>query len=162
MFLSTTTNGVDAKGRVSVPADFRAFAAGPGVFVWRSFDGPFLEGGGQALMEQIQASIDAMDPYDEARTALERVIFGGARLLSFDANGRVSLPKDFADHAGLEKRATFVGMGRRFEIWDPEAHANAQAEALDKAKRNKHALRTVPAPAAVAPGAAAPRSGGGS
>jgi MraZ protein len=55
MFVSTTTNGIDAKGRVSVPADFRATVSGQGfagIYVWRSpFNGPFLEGGGQRLLE---------------------------------------------------------------------------------------------------------------
>ncbi|PWE17726.1 division/cell wall cluster transcriptional repressor MraZ [Marinicauda salina] len=147
MFFSTATNGIDAKGRVSVPADFRAAVASDalnGVFVWRSFNGPFLEGGGEALMAELSAAIDAMDPYDDSRTSFERVIFGGARPLTFDANGRVTLPKDFAEHAGLADKATFVGMGRRFEIWNPDAHAEQHAAALDFARENKHALRRPP------------------
>jgi len=142
MFLSTTTNGVDAKGRVSVPADFRTVVAGePGVFVWRSFDGPFLDGGGQRRMAELQEFVDGLGPYDEDRINLERVIFGGAKLLTFDGNGRVSLPREFADHAGLDGKATFVGMGRRFEIWSPEAYASAHEQALEFARSSKNALR---------------------
>ena len=96
MFVSTTTNGIDAKGRVSVPADFRATVSGqgfPGIYVWPSFNGPFLDGGGQRLLEDYSDAIEDLDPYDPARTAFERVIFGGAKALSFDSTGRVSLPK---------------------------------------------------------------------
>lgn len=142
MFLSTTTNGIDAKGRVSVPAEFRTVVGAGPIYVWRSFEGPYLEGGGQALMERFQDAIDAMDPYDDDRMAFERVIFGGARPLGLDANGRVTLPKDFIDHAGLDqKKATFVGLGRRFEIWGPAAHKAKEDESLAYAKQNKHALR---------------------
>ncbi len=142
MFLSTTTNGVDAKGRVSVPADFRAVVAGePGIYVWKSFNGGMLDGGGQRRMSELQDAIDAMDPYDDNRMLFERVIFGGAKLLTFDGNGRVSLPAEFIAHAGLEKKATFVGLGRRFEIWSPEAYEAAQAEALEFARANRAALR---------------------
>jgi MraZ protein len=147
MFFSTTTNGIDANGRVSVPADFRASVAGDtinGIYVWRSFNGPFLEGGGQRLMEELSAAIDAMDPYDDSRTAFERVIFGGARPLTFDSTGRVSLPKEFAEFASLSSKATFVGMGKRFEIWDPEAHAERHARDLEFARENKSALRRPP------------------
>lgn len=147
MFFSTTTNGIDAKGRVSVPADFRSVVAGDrfeGVYVWCSFNGPFLEGGGQALMAEMAAAIDAMDPYDDARTAFERVIFGGARPLSFDQTGRVSLPREFLEHAGLDGKATFVGMGRRFEIWSPDAHLERHARDLEHARQNKGALRRPP------------------
>lgn len=144
MFLSTTINGVDAKGRVSVPADFRSVVRGgpfDGIIVWPSFDGPFLEGGGQALLERYQTLIEDMDPYDDARIAFERAIFGAARPLSFDANGRVTLPKELSDHAGLDGKATFVGLGSRFEIWNPDRYAEHQSTARDFAREHKRALR---------------------
>lgn len=144
MFLSTTINGVDAKGRVSVPADFRSVVRGgpfDGIIVWPSFDGPFLEGGGQALLERYQALIEDMDPYDDARIAFERAIFGAAKPLSFDANGRVTLPKELSDHAGLDGKATFVGLGSRFEIWNPDRYAEHQSTARDFAREHKRALR---------------------
>jgi MraZ protein len=147
VFLSTTNNGVDAKGRVSVPADFRAVVRGgpfDGIIVWPSFDGPYLEGGGQALMERYQTLIEEMDPYDEARIAFERAIFGGAKPLSFDANGRVTLPKDLIEHAQLHGKAVFVGLGSRFELWSPDVYADHQAQAREFAKTNKASLRLRP------------------
>ncbi len=45
MFLSTTINGVDAKGRVSVPAGFRAVVKNDpeeNIYVWPSFEGGYL------------------------------------------------------------------------------------------------------------------------
>tara|TARA_R110001606_G_scaffold155480_6_gene297777 strand:- start:1070 stop:1531 length:462 start_codon:yes stop_codon:yes gene_type:complete len=147
VFLSTTINGVDAKGRVSVPADFRSVVRGgvfDGIIVWPSFDGPYLEGGGQALLDSYQRLIEDMDPYDEARIAFERAIFGAARPLAFDANGRVTLPKELIDHAGLDAKATFVGLGSRFELWSPDVYAEHQAAARAFARENKRSLRLVP------------------
>ncbi|MCW5725099.1 MAG: division/cell wall cluster transcriptional repressor MraZ [Maricaulaceae bacterium] len=147
MFLSTTTNGIDAKGRLSVPADFRAVVRGDpldGIYVWPSFDGAYLEGGGQALMDRYLGAIEDMDPYDDARIAMERSIFGAAKPLSFDANGRITLPKVFAEHAGLEGRATFVGLGARFEIWNPDVYAKHEAAARAYARENKRALKLPP------------------
>ena len=144
MFLYTTENGIDAKGRVSVPASFRAAVASDplnGIYVWRSFNGPFLEGCGQRLMDEYADALDEMDPYDDRRVAIERVIFGGARALTFDSTGRISLPKEFADFAGLDARATFVGLGKRFEIWSPEAIAEQHGQDLETARENKHALK---------------------
>ncbi|MFT6661002.1 MAG: MraZ protein [Maricaulis maris] len=152
VFLSTTINGVDAKGRVSVPADFRAVVRGgpfDGIIVWPSFDGPYLEGGGQALLERYQALIEEMDPYDDARIAFERAIFGAARPLAFDANGRVTLPKEFAEHAGLDAKATFVGLGSRFEIWSPERFEEHKSNAQSFARDNKRALKLPTRPGGV-------------
>jgi MraZ protein len=145
MFVATTINGIDAKGRVSVPADFRATVTGQGfagVYIWRSPHGAYLEGGGLRLLEDYADAIDEMDPYDPARTAHERVIFGGAKGLMFDSTGRVTLPKDLIDHAGLTKQAVFIGMGQRFEVWDPAAHGDAADEALALARENRGALRS--------------------
>ena len=149
MFLSTNINGVDAKGRVSVPADFRSVVRGgpfDGIIVWPSFDGPYLEGGGQALMERYQALIEEMDPYDDARIAFERAIFGAAKPLSFDATGRVTLSKELIEHAKLDGKATFVGLGSRFELWNPERYAEHQASARAFARENKRSLKLTARP----------------
>jgi len=144
MFVSTHTNGIDAKGRVSVPAEFRnevskeGFA---GIYVWPSFNGGYLEGAGPRLLEDYADALEEMEPYDERRTSFETVIFGGARALMFDSTGRVSLPKAFLDHAGLSKSTLFIGLGRRFEIWDPKAHEDRAADARAFARENKNALR---------------------
>ncbi len=144
MFLGTHINGVDVKGRVSAPADFRAVArdeALEGVYCWPAFDGPFLEGCGQGLMERFKAMLDAWDPYDEIRTAFARAVLGEARLLGFDATGRVTLPKEFAAHAGLDGQAAFVGLGDKFQIWNPDAHEAHRVAARETLKDNKHRLR---------------------
>lgn len=152
MFLSMFTNNRDAKGRVSVPSEFRAVitaqsvgrdAPFDGIIVWPSFNGPYLEGGGEELFEAYQASVDAMDYYDPARDAMEQAIFAESRRLAFDSGGRVSLPNELADYAGLNGRITFVGLGRRFEIWSPEAHAARASEMRKIAFDNRHRLKPV-------------------
>ncbi|HHL42018.1 MAG TPA: division/cell wall cluster transcriptional repressor MraZ [Hellea balneolensis] len=144
MFLSSATNTLDAKGRISVPAEFRA-AVGDGNFdgiiVWPSFDGPYLEGGGISLLQDYQALLEGMDPYDDARIAFERAIFAACKRLSFDANGRVSLPSEFAEFANLSDQATFIGLGRRFEIWNPEKYQSQSADVRKTARENRHRLR---------------------
>lgn len=144
MFLSRATNTLDSKGRISVPADFRAVVGDghfDGIIVWPSFDGAYLEGGGLSLMKDYLALLENMDPYDDVRIAFERAIFAESRRLSFDANGRVSMPKDLAAHAALDGQATFVGLGRRFEIWNPEHYQSQSAAAQQKARESRSQLR---------------------
>lgn len=153
MFLSSATNNLDSKGRVSVPAEFRSEVAGggfDGVIVWPSFDGAYLEGGGIALMEEYQRSLDQIEYYDEGRLALQQAIFAESRRLSFDSNGRVTLPKELAEHAGLNGKARFVGLGRRFEIWSPEAHAKHIVDVRKVARENRNRLKPTSIPNAGA------------
>lgn len=137
MFLGTHVNGLDAKGRVSTPAEFRAVVRQEGleaVYCRPSLDGPFLVGCGEALMSRLKAQIDAMDALDPGRDELARLVFGDARLLSFDAGGRVTMPREFVEHAGLAAQAAFVGLGDRFEIWDPQRY-EAERERARAARR---------------------------
>ncbi len=147
MFLSTATNNLDAKGRISVPSDFRAVVGGgvfDGIVVWPSFDGEYLEGGGIALMESYLSSLETMDHYDEGRMALQRAIFAESRKLSFDSGGRVTLPKDLAEYAGLNGQATFVGLGRRFEIWNPDSYKSHVGDVRRLARENRSRLVSIP------------------
>jgi len=148
MFLSSVTNSVDDKGRVSVPASFRTRTAKAGleaVYVWPSLDGTCLEGGDDATLAHYQDMFDcAGGDYDEGLEALERMIFGRAQLLSYDSTGRIVLPKALRDAAGISDKATFVGRGRNFEIWNPEAQVATLEGVRDLALANRHRLRRRP------------------
>jgi MraZ protein len=145
MFLGTHLNGLDAKGRVSVPADFRSVVRGEGlegVYCWPSPDGGCLVGCGEALMGRYKAMTEGMDLFDPMRDALAHAVFAGVRLLGFDANGRITLPDAFVAHASLNGQASFVGLADRFEIWTPEAyeaHRQAQREILRESRESARA-----------------------
>ena len=146
MFLSSTTNGLDAKGRVSVPANFRAHCSASGydgVVLWPSLDGAYLEGGDLSVLSHYQGMLDRLDMYDAGREALEVVIFGESEKLGFDSTGRIGLPSSFRQHAGLHSRVTFVGRGRKFEVWDEALHESRRAELRDTALANRHRMRPV-------------------
>ena len=150
MFLSRATNTLDSKGRISVPAEFRAVVGDgnfDGIVLWPSFDGSYLEGGGISLLQDYQSLLEGMDPYDEARIAFERAIFAESRRLSFDGAGRVTLPRDLAEYAQLTDKATFVGLGRRFEVWSPEAYESHADAARKMARENRHRLKLTGRPA---------------
>lgn len=144
MFISSTTNNLDAKGRVSVPASFRSECVRSGfegVVLWPSLDGTYLEGGDLSVLSHYQDMLDQMDMYDPGREALELVIFGESETLSFDTTGRVSLPAKFREFAGLSGQVTFVGRGRKFEVWDAEAHESRRAALKATALANRHRMK---------------------
>ena len=80
--------------------------------------GPFLEGGGKALMESIQREIfdrvadGSLSPEDAE--AQQMMLLGEAQRLAYDKTGRIVLPELFRTHADLSSSATFVGLGNRF------------------------------------------------
>ncbi len=123
-FVSTVTNKLDAKGRVSIPASFRLILAEQGtqgVYCFCSFMHPALNAFGEATIAKFQTRLEALDPFfSEDHHAQAQAILAASQLLAFDDEGRVRLPDEFIAHAGLKERVTFVGLNDRFEIWDPD------------------------------------------
>ena len=145
MFLGTHIVGVDAKGRASVPAPFRALLKGGDdgrgrVYVWPSYRGAFLEGGDMSLLTRYQAALAGRGEFDDLRDDLDYAIFGEARTLDLDETGRASLPEDLRVHAGLNGKAAFVGLSERFEIWSPQRLDVRIAEARAKAAEKRALL----------------------
>jgi len=123
LFLSTYVNKVDRKGRVSVPAPFRAAVANQsfnGIVLYPAINTRALEGSGIDRLEELSNRIDGLAEFSEDRDALS-VIFSEAQQLPFDTEGRIMLPPELCEHAGivLEGGAAFVGVGHTFQIWEP-------------------------------------------
>jgi MraZ protein len=132
LFLSTHINRIDKKGRVSVPAGFRAALAGQsfqGIVMMRSGAHAALEGFGWDMMHELSARLDNFDIFSDAQDDLATAIFGESVPLPFDGDGRVVLPGELIAHAGLSEQAAFVGMGRKFQIWEPGALSTRREQA---------------------------------
>ncbi|MDP7143005.1 MAG: division/cell wall cluster transcriptional repressor MraZ [Alphaproteobacteria bacterium] len=132
LFLSTFINRIDKKGRVSVPASFRASVSAQafnGVVLFRSHAHACLEGVDYATMEELSGRLDAYDFLSSDQDDLATSIFGEAVQLTFDGDGRIVLPADLIAHAGLGDQVAFVGMGRKFQIWNPDHYKARRDEA---------------------------------
>lgn len=144
LFLSTTTNKVDRKGRVSVPAPFRNALAGlpfQGIVAIPSFKYPALQCGGMDWLESLSAGIGAYDFFSDEHDALTAALFANAQQLAFDGDGRIVLPGDLAAHANVTDQAAFVGRGPTFEIWEPDAFRAYQATATQRAAEQALTVR---------------------
>lgn len=122
LFLSTHINKIDKKGRVSVPSSFRAELSDEdfkGVVLFRSNTHQCLEGFAWSYMQEIGKRLDNFDLFSAEQDDLATSIFGTAVQLSMDGDGRIILPNDLVDFAALDEKASFVGMGVKFQIWDP-------------------------------------------
>ena len=134
LFLSSYENRLDTKGRISVPASFRASVASetfPGVVLYRSFTNNCIEGLSMSRMEQLAAATDKMGVFDSELDDLSAMLFADARPLAFDVTGRIVIPGDLLRHAGITDTAVFVGRGTSFKIWNPDAFRTAQEKSLE-------------------------------
>jgi MraZ protein len=137
VFFSTYEGAIDAKGRVSIPAPFRAALGGNSrVFIWIAPDGSgALEGGGEALMELYAETLAELPLQSPVREAVVTSVIAGSADLRIDETGRVKLPDEFCEAAGLSGRIKFTGAVESFKIWDParfDLHRSRQAGVVQR------------------------------
>ena len=142
-FVSSVVNKLDAKGRVSVPASFRQILAQQnlnGVYCIPSFNAAALEAFGDTLLSQFQQRLGQYDPFFSAEYDAEaQAILGRTQFLNFDDEGRVRLPDEFVAHAGISERVAFIGLGVKFQIWDPVRFESVERERIAQAlARRQH------------------------
>jgi MraZ protein len=119
MFLGEYTHTIDDKGRVTIPARFRAELAG-GLVVTRGFDRnlmiyPITE------WQEMAERVAARPVSDENVRAFRRRIFAGATDLEPDRQGRIVLPQYLREFAGIDGEVVVAGMYDYIELWDAEA-----------------------------------------
>ena len=155
-FVSHYLLRLDAKGRVSVPAPFRAVLSRDGfdgLYCYPALDRPALDAGGNALLAEIEALIAGFSPYSEQRERFALSLYGTSETLNIDGEGRVTLTDTLKDHAGIGDTVSFVGLGHKFQIWEPSRFGAELAEATEKVRAFRHELGTRIAAAAKPPGA---------
>ena len=139
-FVSNFTNRLDAKGRVSIPASFRAVMARDGfegLYAHPSLSVEAIDCGGNALLREIDGLLERFPSYSEERDVYSTALLGTSEILKVDPEGRVILTENVKAATGISSEVTFVGQGYKFQIWEPgrfRAH-------LDEAKSRVRDLR---------------------
>ena len=123
-FVSHFTSRLDAKGRVSIPATFRTILGKDGfqgLYVYPGLDCAALDCGGNALLGEIDGLLARFSPYSAERDTLAVALLGTSEVLKLDSEGRIVLTDGLRAHAGLRTEVSFVGVGHKFQIWEPTA-----------------------------------------
>jgi MraZ protein len=137
-FVSNVTTRLDAKGRVSIPASFRAVMARDGfegLYLRPALDTPALDAGGNTLLNEIDLFLSTLSPCSDERDRLATALFGTSEVLKIDSEGRVILSEPAKAHAGIADSVTFVGLGRKFQLWEPERFRSHLESALTAVRR---------------------------
>ena len=165
-FLGTHQNKLDAKGRVSVPAAFRAALRqngeangngsrngdpmgngsngnchGPPLVLRPSHKHPCIEAWPLAEFQALSEPLDRYDLFSEEHDDLANTLFANAYPVEADKEGRIVLPDLLIAHAGLGESVVFLGLGRIFQIWEPQAAERRLQEARERARSRGLTLR---------------------
>ena len=145
-FLNTHANRVDAKGRVSIPAPFRTALRtlcpdGEVPLVLRtSHNHACIEGWPTRYFQELGTPLQQMDVFGADQEDMAVSIYADALYVESDKEGRIMLPDPLMQHAGLTDTVLFMGLGRIFQIWEPQAGNRFMAEARQRAHARRLTL----------------------
>ncbi|MBS4773684.1 MAG: division/cell wall cluster transcriptional repressor MraZ [Proteobacteria bacterium] len=144
LFMDTVVNKVDAKGRVSLPADYRAIVKDTGseIVCYRSLSAPCVEGCLEDLLDKLATDMEnSLDFFSQEQDDISNLVFGDAKRYPFDSTGRIMLSEKLLTHAQITDSAVFVGKGRKFQIWNPENWAKEEARIRAEVLKKRPSLQ---------------------
>ena len=142
-FVSNFTLRLTSKGRVSnlVYRSVLVRDGFEGLYCYPALDRPAIDAGGSALMAEIEVLIGRYAPFSDQRERFALALYGTSETLKIDGEGRVVLSENLKRHAGIIETVAFVGLGHKFQIWEPGRFQNELAEATQKVRALKGEAR---------------------
>lgn len=129
MFLGKYRHSLDAKGRLAIPAKFREHLP-TGTVVTIAPDGclrVYPPEEFAAMRSNLRLS-EATSPNERN---LVRRLFSEAKDLDFDAQGRVLIPAELREQAGISSSAVIIGANNVVEVWSEERWQGLEANTSD-------------------------------
>ena len=132
MFRGATKITLDAKGRMAIPTRYRerVLARCDGHLVATVDRDYCLLIYPLPEWEDIERKLTRLANLNKQARALQRLMMGHAADLDMDSAGRILLPRELRDFAGLERSAMLIGQGNKFELWEEERWTKRRDEWL--------------------------------
>ncbi len=118
MFCGEYQHTLDTKGRAIVPSKFRE-ELGEKFIITKGLD-DCLFGYSLPEFEGIAQKLRQLPFTDTDVRAFVRFFFAGAAECEMDKQGRILIPQNLRDYAGLDKDICIIGVSTRIEIWDKD------------------------------------------
>lgn len=119
MFMGEYQHGLDAKGRLIIPAKFRE-ELGEGAVITRGLDNClFLFPKDEWFV--LEEKLKTLPLTKRDARQFVRFLFSGATECALDKQGRINIPQNLREFASIEKDAVVIGVSSRVEIWSKES-----------------------------------------
>ena len=120
MFRGPSKVTLDAKGRLAIPSRHREriLTRASGVLVATVDRDYCLLIYPLPEWEEVERKLVRLPSLNKVARKLQRLMLGYATELEMDSQGRILLPKEHREFAGIERDAILIGQGNKFELWD--------------------------------------------
>lgn len=118
MFMGEYNHSVDAKGRLIIPAKFRE-SLGEKFVVTKGLDGCLFIYS-EEEWKNIEETFRNTPLTTKDARKFSRFFFAGAADCELDKQGRILIPANLREFAGLEKDVVLAGVFNKIEIWSKD------------------------------------------
>lgn len=118
MFGGEYSHSIDAKGRLTIPAKFRT-ELGLECVVSRGFEG-CLNVHSIEEYDKVVKNLTSTKKTSKEIRQLQRILFGNMANSTYDKQGRILIPTNLREIAGLDKEVMVIGVGDHVELWDKD------------------------------------------
>jgi len=122
-------HNLDTKGRIIMPSKFRELLDGQFVMT-RGLD-RCLFAYTEEEWSRIEEKLKTLPLTKKDARKFTRLFFSGAAAVEIDKQGRINIPQNLREYAGLTKDCTVIGVSSRIEIWDSAAWEDFYTESED-------------------------------
>ena len=116
-FMSEYNHTIDPKGRLIVPTKFRE-QLGEAFVITKGNDGCLAIYTNEAW-ETFLGKIQTLPANNHIRTYVRNIVGSSVEVVT-DKQGRILVPGNLREHAGLDKDVVLVGVIDKIEVWDKE------------------------------------------
>jgi transcriptional regulator MraZ len=131
-FQGNHDHSLDAKNRLTVPARSRPELAA-GVTLAKGFD-PCLQVWPTADYDRVAGlALAGLNPMAPEARELKRHLYGNSMTMELDSAGRIMIPPNFLQYAGISKEVMVVGAGECLELWDRDRWQTYETDLVTRA-----------------------------
>lgn len=118
MFMSQYNHTIDIKGRLIIPSKFRE-KLGEEFVVTQGMDGCLFVYANDDW-NTFEQKLTSLPVINKQARQFARFFLSGAAQVEVDKQGRILIPANLREFAGLDKDVVLVGVGSRIEIWSKD------------------------------------------
>ena len=130
MFFGTFNHAIDAKGRTSLPVKLRevlAAAGEPRIVLVQNPVWKCIQALPQSVWTEVVKKVSEGSPFDAKLQMNFFKYLSTAHEVDLDPHGRVLVPPNLRQYAGLQKDVVWVGMVRTIHLYDRQSYEDRMA-----------------------------------
>lgn len=120
MYHGEFNHTIDSKGRMLIPSKLKG-SLGDSFVVTKGLDCCLLIYDTEAW-SAFEEKLQSLPVTNRNARKLVRHFSGGAADATLDSQGRILIPANLREYAGLSKEVVLLGMGNRVEIWSRDKY----------------------------------------